>query len=342
MRSQLLASVPPSLNMWAGNDFGEGAFNTVQPRSLSSAQRLLLSSNYADFPHLSLSFLSSHACISYPTMDRVPSNNFKRKVPQRSQSSSTSQSTPPSSSRSLRSKPSLDTPPSSEHSLRSRSSLAAQARQANQLTIGAAGTDHISNRKNTIATPYKIDDEFESPEGRKRIPSRSRRRTIPDDEDDDIMAPIADLGADTARIQEKTPDPTSPTAEASVVEKSSAECSSGVPSSGVLGCVAGAEDQNARRPLPRPRFVYYIPDDLKGVCQALGKDTWNEYLSLVERKEMGKLTETAFARKTNPLFMTFDTATRRRIDKKIMELVAPVVEDHLAPSLQPPIESEFV
>jgi hypothetical protein len=329
--------------MWTDGGIGAGAFDTsvFQTRTTSSPQHLsLTSADYADFPHLSPSFLSSHACITKPMMSRLPPDNVARKAPRRSRSSNTSHNSPPSLG-------GLSGP-----------SCAPQARQAHQVTNDAAESNGIVNRRHTITTPHIVDDQLASPEGRKTIPprpGRSRQRTIDGEEDgDDFAVPMVTIGSNKAgNPRQPSPPAESPLAESpSAVSPSVESPSVGSPADSRMFSerAAGVDAQNPRRrrhprlPIPRPRYDYPVPKGLMDVCKALGKDSWNHYVMLVEKKVMGRLTEETFAREKKHLFMMShkDKANQRRLDKQMSDFVTPLLKNHLARSLQQPIKEKLV
>ncbi|CAO2649947.1 Nn.00g012390.m01.CDS01 [Neocucurbitaria sp. VM-36] len=78
---------------------------------------------------------------------------------------------------------------------------------------------------------------------------------------------------------------------------------------------------------PHPGFEYPVPQELEGVRQALGLETWNEYLVHMENLWTGEITGEEFAARTKPLFLIFNDTIRKRMNTLMaMKVVVPVLE----------------
>jgi hypothetical protein len=79
---------------------------------------------------------------------------------------------------------------------------------------------------------------------------------------------------------------------------------------------------------PHPRYEYLVPSKLEGIKQALGEEDWIEYLIGTEKKLLGEITEDEFDARSKHLFLVFDEQTRRRIEKLVGGMIAPVIKQH--------------
>ncbi|KAH7406551.1 hypothetical protein DE146DRAFT_574062, partial [Phaeosphaeria sp. MPI-PUGE-AT-0046c] len=79
---------------------------------------------------------------------------------------------------------------------------------------------------------------------------------------------------------------------------------------------------------PRSKYEHAVPKGLRKIQRAVGDDNWTEYLTLLEKKILGNITEQEFTAQSTALFMVFDDErTRARIEKRIVvEVVTPMIE----------------
>ncbi|KAF2822436.1 hypothetical protein CC86DRAFT_385398 [Ophiobolus disseminans] len=81
---------------------------------------------------------------------------------------------------------------------------------------------------------------------------------------------------------------------------------------------------------PHPEHDYPIPEGMESVHRALGEDNWNEYLALVERRWLDTITEEQLVTATRYIFSVFDEPTRRRIQKRVVDMVVlPVLRGYV-------------
>jgi hypothetical protein len=80
---------------------------------------------------------------------------------------------------------------------------------------------------------------------------------------------------------------------------------------------------------PGPRYNYPPTKDIEAMQRVLGPDDWSKYLMLVELKDMGMITEAKYASKSKQIFLVFDDATRRNIDKRMAKFVGGLLKTYL-------------
>lgn len=82
------------------------------------------------------------------------------------------------------------------------------------------------------------------------------------------------------------------------------------------------------RSRPRSKYEDVLPHSLIGIQQALGNENWIEYLTLLETKILGNMTEREFTARTKAIFTVFDDEkTATRIEKRITtEIIMPMLE----------------
>ncbi|KAH8723796.1 hypothetical protein GQ44DRAFT_709615, partial [Phaeosphaeriaceae sp. PMI808] len=77
---------------------------------------------------------------------------------------------------------------------------------------------------------------------------------------------------------------------------------------------------------PRPRHEYPVPAEMESLYKALGENNWNEYLTLMEKKWLGEITENEVMVKSKSIFSVFDECTRRRVEKGVInKVIIPVL-----------------
>jgi hypothetical protein len=75
---------------------------------------------------------------------------------------------------------------------------------------------------------------------------------------------------------------------------------------------------------PQPQYKYNIPHELADVRRALGKDNWTEYLTLVERYTMNKISDKDFQVEGRRMFHVIDARTQAKITGLVLECLEKV------------------
>jgi hypothetical protein len=78
---------------------------------------------------------------------------------------------------------------------------------------------------------------------------------------------------------------------------------------------------------PTPQLEYDIPEELQGVCRALGPYNWSEYLTLMEQLWTGNISGQEFAASSKSIFLMFDEKMRKKMNNMMaMQVVVPMLE----------------
>jgi hypothetical protein len=143
--------------------------------------------------------------------------------------------------------------------------------------------------------------------------TRKRKRVILDDEDDD--GHDGD-GGNEANVP-------IPSIESGISEGPASATRAATPATRRSTRIQASQIQR-----PLPRYEYLVPNKLEGIKQALGEEDWNEYLIKTEKKLLGEITEDEFDARSKHLFLVFDEQMRRRIEKLVEGMIAPVIKQH--------------